>query len=129
MNTNFWFNLDLARKEVRKERKAIIEECDLPNSAFTKGIKLKSDPGVSTAYRCAKSVKKTVEELVDGENGLEYVKGIFKNDGSLFVPPERIVDIVKGLNILDDEDLNIVRGAVTAALLNKRGDSAEVAEK
>jgi hypothetical protein len=51
MKTKFWFNMDQSRKEVGKERKAIIEECNLPNNAFTQGIRRKSDPSVSTAYK------------------------------------------------------------------------------
>jgi transcriptional regulator with XRE-family HTH domain len=122
MKTNFWSNLDQARKGAGKERKAVIEECDLSNNAFTQGIRRKSDPSVSTAYRCAKSVYKTVEELIDGEAGEQYLREYIRNKGWGFSPPERIADIVEATDGLSDEQLDYVMGLIKA-MLDKKGES------
>jgi hypothetical protein len=121
MKTNFWLNMDQTRKEAGKERKAIIEECNLPNNAFTQGISRKSDPSVSTAYKCAKSVSTTVEELLDGESGEQYLRGYIREKGWGFSPPERIADIVEAVDTLSDEELVPIRGAIRAILHQKGG--------
>jgi hypothetical protein len=122
MKTNFWPSLDQARKEVGKERKAIIEECDLPNNAFTQGISRKSDPSVSTAYKCAKSVNMTVEELVDGKTGAEYVRKVVRNDPKAIQVPDRLSSIVEDLLILDEKELIGIRANVEALAEAKRGE-------
>jgi hypothetical protein len=120
MRTNFWVNLDEARKVAGKERKAVIEECDLPNNAFTQGIRRKSDPGVSTAYRLARSVNKTIEELVDGEAGAEYVRKVAKNDPKAIQVPDRLSSIVEALLLLDEKELIGIRANVKALADAKR---------
>jgi hypothetical protein len=124
MKTDFWLNMESARIEARKERKAITFECGLTSNAFSRGIERKSDPGVSTAYRLARSVNKTIEELVDGDSGLEYVRSVLKEDGALFAPPERIADIVEGIMGLSDDELAPIRGALKAMLDRKDGSGA-----
>jgi hypothetical protein len=119
MKTNFWLTLDQVRKEAGKERKAVIEECDLPNNAFTQGISRKSDPSVSTAYKCAKSVTTTVEELIDGKAGEQYLREYIQEKGWAFSPPPRIADIVKAVDGLTDEELVPIRGAIRAILDKK----------
>jgi hypothetical protein len=106
---------------VGKERKAIIEECDLPNNAFTQGIRRKSDPGVSTACRLAYSVNKTVEELVDGEAGAEYVRKVARNDPKAIQVPDRIFPIVEDLLLLDEKELIGIRANVAALAEAKKG--------
>jgi hypothetical protein len=57
--------------------------------------------------------------LLDGEAGAEYVRGLARKDGWGFTPPERIVDIVEGLSLLDDNELDMIRGAVASAVKRK----------
>jgi hypothetical protein len=121
MRINFWITLDQARKEVGKERKAIIEECDLPNNAFTQGIRRKSDPGVSTAYRLARSVNKTVEELVDGKAGAEYVRKVVRNDPRAIQVPDRLFSLVEDLLLLNEKELIGIRANVEALAEAKKG--------
>jgi DNA-binding XRE family transcriptional regulator len=125
METKFWSNLDQARKEVGKERKAVIEECDLPNNAFTQGIRRKSDPSVSTAYRCARSVNKTIEELFDGEAGEQYLREYVQEKGWEFSPPGRIANIVAAASLLSDEQLDYVMGLIKAMLDKKEGSGTQ----
>jgi hypothetical protein len=120
MKTNFWNTLDQARKVAGKERKAIIEECGLPNNAFSQGIRRNSDPSASTAYRCARSVHKTIEELIDGEAGAEYVRMVVQNDPRAIQVPERIFSIVEDLLSLDENEMVGIRANVEAlARINK----------
>jgi hypothetical protein len=127
MKTEFWSNMEKARIDAKKERKAIILECGLTANAFSRGLERKSDPGVSTAYRLARCVDKTVEELLDGETGAEYVRRIVRNAGGAWDPPERIADIVYGLAQLDDNELDMIRGAVSSAVNRKKGKSTGTA--
>jgi hypothetical protein len=120
MKTKFWFNMENARIAVKKERKEIIAKCGLTANAFTRGLERESDPGVSTAYKCARAVTKTVEELVDGEAGAEYVRDWARRDGKVWQPPPAIADIVDGLMLLDDGELYIIRGVVKAAIAGKK---------
>jgi transcriptional regulator with XRE-family HTH domain len=121
MKTEFWPNIEKLRIDANKERKAIILECGLTSNAFSRGLERKSDPGVSTAYRLAQSFKKTIEELLDGEAGAAYVRQLASKEGWGFTPPDRIADIVEGLSLLDDNELDMIRGAVMTAVERKKG--------
>jgi hypothetical protein len=120
MKTEFWANMEKARIKAKKERKEITMECGLTSNAFSRGLERKSDPGVSTAYKCARSVRRTVEELIDGEAGLEYVRDWARRDGKAWQAPLEIADIVEGLKLLDAGELQIIRGAVGAAVNAKK---------
>jgi hypothetical protein len=126
MKTEFWPNMEKARIDAKKERKAIILECGLTSNAFSRGLERKSDPGVSTAYRLAKAVDKTIEELVDGEKGAEYVRQWARNQGGLWEPPPRVAGVMAILNGLDDDELAVVVGAMRGVVQGledaKKGD-------
>jgi len=108
-DSSFWKNLDEARERAGIERKAIEIECDLANNAFTQGLKRKSSPSVDHAYSLAKAVGIiTMEELVDGKTGLEYVLGIVKNNPRAINVPDRIFPIVKYLLLLDERELRAI---------------------
>jgi hypothetical protein len=119
MKVKFWYNMEKARIEAQKDRKVITKECQLQDNAFVQGIKRESDPLVSTAYKCAKAVEKTIEELLDGEAGIEYVRKIVHKKGWAFSPPERIADIVEAADKLSNEQLDYVRGLINAMLDKK----------
>jgi hypothetical protein len=124
MKTEFWVNMEEARIEAKKERKAIILECGLTSNAFSRGLERKSDPGVSTAYRLARSVNKTIEELVDGEAGAEYVRKVVKNDPRAIQVPDRLSSIVEDLLFLDENELIGIRANVEALVKAKKGKGA-----
>jgi DNA-binding XRE family transcriptional regulator len=120
MKTEFWSNMEKARIEAKKERKAIILECGLTSNAFSRGIERKSDPGVSTAYRLAQCVNKTIEELFDGEAGLEYVRKVIRNDPRAIQVPDRIYSIVENLLFLNENELIGIRANVEALAETKK---------
>jgi hypothetical protein len=121
MKTEFWGNIEKARIEAKKERKAIILECGLTSNAFTRGLQRKSDPGASTAYRLARSVNKTIEELVDGEAGVEYVRKVIRNDPRAIQVPDRLSSIVEDLLLLDENELKGIRANVEVLAETKKG--------
>ena len=79
-------------------------------------------PRADEAIKIAKAMGTTVEELVDGEGGAEYVRQWVKNEGKIHEPPERIADIVTSIMGLTDRELNIVRGTI-------RGICSDVAQE
>jgi transcriptional regulator with XRE-family HTH domain len=108
MESQFWNNLERARKKAGIERKAIEQECGLASNAFSQGLKRNSSPSVNISYRLAKTVGMTIEELVDAENGLKYVCEIAQNELGATHVPERILPIVKGLLRLNDKELRAI---------------------
>jgi DNA-binding XRE family transcriptional regulator len=113
--------MEKARIEAKKERKAIILECGLTPNAFSHGVQRKSDPGISTAYRLAQCVNKTIEELFDGEAGAEYVRKVVRNDSRAIQVPDRISSIVEDLLLLDENELIGIRANVEALAKAKKG--------
>jgi hypothetical protein len=69
-------------------------------------------PRAGEAIKIAKAMKTTVEELVEGEAGVEYVREWARRDGKVWQAPEAIADIVEGLKGLKDRDLDIIRGTL-----------------
>jgi hypothetical protein len=112
MASNFWVNLDQRRKKVYKERKAIVDECNLAPNAFTTGIKRRSSPTVTIAYACARAVQSSIEELVDGEGGAEYIFNLVQDQGKYWKAPKRFADIAEALGRLNDYELAIIRSAL-----------------
>jgi hypothetical protein len=120
MESDFWVNLDTARATAGIERKAIEKECGLSNNAFTHGLERKSSPSVDRAYCMARSVGLTVEELVAGEAGADYVRAWARQDGRVWQPPAEIADLVDGLKLLSSDELVPIRGAVKALVEGKK---------
>jgi hypothetical protein len=121
MKTEFWSNMEKARLEAKKERKVITLECGLTSNAFSRGLERKSDPGASIAYRLAHSVNKTIEELIDGEAGAEYVRRVVRNDPRAIQVPDRLYSIVENLLFLDENELIGIQANVEALAKAKKG--------
>ena len=79
-------------------------------------------PRADEAIKIAKAMSTTVEELVDGEAGAEYVRKLYADKGLLWEPPTRIADIVVVLKALDDDTLETVRTMVLP--LKEKGEAA-----
>jgi hypothetical protein len=73
-------------------------------------------------------LKTTVEELVDGEAGEQYLRGYIREKGWEFSPPEQIADIVEAIQGLSNDDLVPIRGAIKAILDRKKEVSGAVPE-
>jgi len=125
MDSLFWKNLEKARERTGIERKAIEQECNLANNAFTQGLRRNSSPSVDISYRLAKAVGMTVEELVGGEAGLEYVLRIVRNNPRAVRVPDRIFPVVECLLLLDDKELR----AILANVKELTSDRVEILPK
>jgi transcriptional regulator with XRE-family HTH domain len=80
-----------------------------------------TEPKVIDLYKACVVLQTTMEEVVDGDSGEQYLRGYIREKGWGFSPPERIADIVQGLSLLDDNELDMIRGAVVSAVARKKG--------
>jgi hypothetical protein len=92
---------------------------DKNKEAFSGWKKRHIYPRADEAIVLAKDMQTTVEELVDGEEGEQYLREYVQEKGWQFSPPERIVDIVEALQRLSDDELVPIRGAIKAILDKK----------
>jgi len=76
-----------------------------------------TEPKVKDLYKVCVVLETTMEELVAGEAGLEYIRRIIKNDPRAIQVPDYIFPIVEGLLSLNDRDLTGILAQVQA--LNK----------
>jgi hypothetical protein len=89
------------------------------------GPDVKNSPSVDNAYAIARALAVTIEELVDGEAGIDHVRQWAKSEGKVYEPPERIADIVASINGLADRELEIVRGTISGILASgTQGETA-----
>jgi transcriptional regulator with XRE-family HTH domain len=83
------------------------------------------EPRPIDLYAVCKVVDITMEQAIDGEAGAEYVRQWARKEGRVYSPPGRIADIVQGLSLLDDGELDMIRAAVSAAVERKKGTGTE----
>jgi hypothetical protein len=121
MSEYFWDRIKKLLGKMDKPDIWLIKGAGLGKTAIITGQTKKTSPSVDIAYRCAKVLKTTIEELVDGEAGEQYLREYIREKGWKFCPPERIADIVEGLSLLDDNELGMIRGAVASAVERKKG--------
>jgi transcriptional regulator with XRE-family HTH domain len=79
------------------------------------------EPRPIDLYAVCKVVDITIEQAIDGDAGIAYVRQWAKKDGRVYSPPEHIADIVEGLSLLDDNELDMIRGAVMTVVDRKKG--------
>jgi hypothetical protein len=73
------------------------------------GEKKAYEPKAENACALARALQTTVEELVNGQAGADYIHKLYKEKGALWEPPQRIADIVEVLQALDDATLETVK--------------------
>ncbi|MDR0441824.1 MAG: XRE family transcriptional regulator [Treponema sp.] len=73
-----------------------------------------TEPKVNDLYKVCEALGITVEWVVAGDAGLDYVRRLIAKEGKLWDAPERIRAIVKVLEGLDDGTLRTVRKMITA---------------
>jgi transcriptional regulator with XRE-family HTH domain len=79
------------------------------------------EPRPIDLYAVCKVVDITIEQVIDGDAGAEYVRQWARREGKVYSPPDQIADIVQGLSLLDDNELDMIRGAVAAVVDRKKG--------
>jgi SOS-response transcriptional repressor LexA len=76
---------------------------------FRKWLDNKTYPDVREGVLIAKLLETTAEELVEGEQGKEYVRQLLAKEGSLWEPPENIREIVNIIQNLNETDQKVVK--------------------
>jgi transcriptional regulator with XRE-family HTH domain len=79
-----------------------------------------TEPKVQDLYRVCKVLSATMEWVVDGEAGTEFVKTVVRNDPFSVQVPDRIKDIVGNLLLLGDNELVGIRASTEALVSAKR---------
>jgi len=134
MNSKFWENVRDHIKDTRDGQKWLAEASGVGRTAInggiaklskpeTKGNTIVNSPSADNAFAIAKVLKTTVEQLVDGARGAEYVRQLYAAKGLFWEPPGRIADIVAVLDAVDDATLDTVR-IMLLPLREKKGDVA-----
>jgi DNA-binding XRE family transcriptional regulator len=121
MNEKFWDRIKRLLGAMNKPDIWLIKNAGLGKTAIINGQKKQTSPSVDIAYRCAKVLQTTVEELVDGESGAEYVRKIVRNDPRAIQVPDRLFSIVEDLLLLDEKELIGIRANVEALAEAKKG--------
>jgi hypothetical protein len=80
-------------------------------------------PELLTGVALAKALGTTIEELVDGEAGADYVRKVVRNDPRAIQVPDRLFSIVENLLFLDENELIGIRANVEALAEAKKGNS------
>jgi transcriptional regulator with XRE-family HTH domain len=118
----FWDRIRGILHALNKPDIWLIKNAGLGKTAIVNGQRKQTSPSVDIAYRCAKALEITIEEIIDGETGEQYIREYVRRKGWQFSPPERIADIVEAAEKLSDEQLDYVMGLITT-MLEKQGDS------
>jgi SOS-response transcriptional repressor LexA len=109
MVSKYWENVFNRLGKLDKSQVWLASVSKVGKTVINSGIARKSSPQVDHAYAIAKAFSVTIEELLDGGKGLEYVRGLIAKEGKLWELPEKIRDIVKILENLDDSELKVVK--------------------
>jgi transcriptional regulator with XRE-family HTH domain len=81
------------------------------------------EPRPIDLYAVCRVVDITMEQVIDGDDGVAYVRQWARKQGGLWEPPEHIADIVTDLLVLDDSQLDMIRASAHIAAESKRGQN------
>jgi transcriptional regulator with XRE-family HTH domain len=125
MEENFSTRLRAAILQSGKIVKEIARDASLNKRTIDKWIgSSPTSPNVQDAVAIARNLTTTVEYLVDGEEGSEYVRKLVANEGGAYRPPSRIAPIVEDLSILTDSQVDDCRTIVHALASARKAKSA-----
>jgi transcriptional regulator with XRE-family HTH domain len=79
------------------------------------------EPRPTDLYAVCKVINITMEQALDGDTGVEYVREIVRNDPGAIQVPDRIASIVENLLFLDEKELKGIRANVEALAADKKG--------
>jgi hypothetical protein len=121
MTSLFWENVSIRLGKMEKSQKWLSETSKVGKTVINSGISRKSSPSADNAFTIAKVFEVSIEELLAGDTGVEYVRRIIKNDPRAVQVPDHIFPIVEGLLLLDDRDLSVVLAQVDVMTKEKKG--------
>jgi SOS-response transcriptional repressor LexA len=114
MDENFWDRIKKLLNAMDKPDIWLIKNAGLGKTAIINGQTKKTCPSADIAYRCAKVLRTTIEELIDGTAGEQYLREYIREKGWEFSPPEGLADIFNILGQLDDSELRTVAKMIAA---------------
>jgi transcriptional regulator with XRE-family HTH domain len=79
-----------------------------------------TEPKVNDFYKVCKILSVTMEQIVDGKAGEDYVRKIVRNNPNDIQVPDRIYSLVKDILLLDDKELKGIRANVEALTEDKK---------
>jgi SOS-response transcriptional repressor LexA len=106
---DFWERLKLQITLRHTTQKRIAGGIEVSYGTFRKWLDNKTYPDVRKGVLTAKLLETTAEELVEGEQGKEYVRRLLAKEGGLWEPPENIREIVSVIQNLSETDLKVVK--------------------
>jgi hypothetical protein len=121
MDDCFWDNIKKRLRSLNKPDIWLIRNAGLGKTAIVNGQQKRTSPSVDIAYRCAKTLRTSIEELADSKGGALYLREYVSKAGWGFSPPERVADVIEALMELSDDELVPIRGAIRAILDSKDG--------
>jgi transcriptional regulator with XRE-family HTH domain len=120
---DLWDRLKLEVKRNNTDQRSAAVSAGIPFGSFQRWLAMKTMPNADQLYSLAKVLNTTVEELLDGENGRDYLLNRAANSGTTFRAPERIADLVDALMQAPDEALDLLRPSILAAAAPRRSQS------
>ena len=121
MYSKFWENVREQLKDKKGGQKWLAEASGVGRTAINSGIARNSSPTADNAYAISRVFGVSIEELLDGKTGVEYVRGLVRNDPMAIQVPDRIRDIVDNLLLIDDNNLVGIRASAEALANTKKG--------
>ncbi|MDR1949171.1 MAG: helix-turn-helix domain-containing protein [Spirochaetaceae bacterium] len=125
---NFWTRLKKQIKMCNQTQEGVSSEIKVPFGTFRKWMDRKTYPDANEVVKMAVILNTTVEELVEGEKGEQYLREYVHKKGWEFTPPDRIADIVRDVQGLSDDDLIPVRAVIQSMVGKKKEEAKPVAE-
>jgi hypothetical protein len=116
---DFWTRLKKQVKIRNQTQESVSADIRVPFGTFRKWMDRKTYPDANEVVRLAVLLKTTVEGLVDGEAGEQYLREYIREKGWQFSPPERVAGIVDAAGMLSDEQLDYVMGLIRTMLDKK----------
>lgn len=86
-------------------RKTLMPKIGIAENSLSTWKGRKTYPAADVIYRFCRETNTIIEELVDGEEGREYVISWAERNGGKWKPPERLETIIKHLERISDRDL------------------------
>ena len=121
IGSKFWENIRIHLNNLNETQKWLSLKSGVGHTVINSGIARTSSPSADNAYAIACALHVSIEELIDGEAGAEYVREVVMNDPKAVQVPDRIRTIVDGLLILDEKELVGIRANVGALVEAKKG--------
>jgi hypothetical protein len=128
MASKFWDNVREHLSGFGKTQKWLANESKVGRTVINSGISRLSSPTVDNAYLISRILNTSIEELVDGESGEQYLREYIQEKGWEFSPPPRIADIVEGVMSLSNDELVPIRAAIKA-LVDKKNEASGIGQE